>query len=203
MNVGELRTLFQATLNNDECTDALADTFIAQGVRRTERKLRTPMQKFLYEYTVPADFTYLTLPYDYLTLDWLKVNGEPVYRFAPQLGGTLEGLTETTYGSRRFWVENEKMYFSPTLVEDDAVKLNYYQTFDQGDEDGDTTHITSVIPDLILYQALVPAAIYFLDDRLATFQNEADTILSEVALQADLDELSGGAVISNPYEGII
>ena len=103
MNVGELRELFKATLNNDECTDPLADMFIAQGVRRVERLLRTVMQKSLIVATINETYDgSMLVPFEYVALDWIKVNGKPCYRFAPQLGGTIADLTETSTGSRRF-----------------------------------------------------------------------------------------------------
>ncbi len=204
MNIGEMRMLFIATLNNDECTDTLADMFISQGIRRVERILRTPMQKDLAEFTIPEDFDgSFTLPYDYLGLDWIKVNGVSVQRTSPTLASRMPTSGEGTDGYRRFWVENENVYFSPTLTPGDVIKFNYYRELDRGDEDLDNVEYSEVVPDLILYSSLIFAGVYFLDDRKSEFKELFMTLLAEVQTQADLDELSGGAFISNPYEGYI
>lgn len=42
MNKGEIRAHFKALLNRSDITDALADTFIDQGITRIQRSLRVP-----------------------------------------------------------------------------------------------------------------------------------------------------------------
>ena len=51
MNKGNLRSHFKAVLNRSDITDALADTFIDQGIARIQRSLRIPSMEKKHTYT--------------------------------------------------------------------------------------------------------------------------------------------------------
>jgi hypothetical protein len=202
MLVGELRTHFKDILNRDDCTDTLADTFLSQGLTRLERVLRTNFQKYLIEITVGADDTYpgyFLIPIDYLAADFVKVNGYSYSRISPNRGEELCESGDKTRG--RFYIEDGKINFRPTLSDGDILKFSFYRELAEVEAEDGYSEVTAIIPDLVMYSALVFAGVFFLDERLETFRQMYGDLLSEVQLQSDLDDLSGGVVISNPYEG--
>lgn len=199
MNYGELRVQFMELLNRQDCSTSLADIFISMGVRRTERILRTPFQRRLITLTIGSDYTgNLTIPTDYLGLDWLKVNGRGIPRVSPN-----SDEKEIAHGHTPvFFIQNEKFLFRPELKTGDVVKINYYRETFIFEEDSDITPATIIIPDLVIYAALVFAADHFVDERRADFKEMFTSLHQEVQAQADLDAFSGGMVIQNPYEGM-
>ena len=66
MNYGQIRTHFKALLNRSDITDALADTFIEQGIARIQRSLRIPSMEKQHNYTFSTQTTKVTLPSDFL-----------------------------------------------------------------------------------------------------------------------------------------
>jgi hypothetical protein len=204
MNKGELRNTFLTTLNRDDCTDDLADLFISQGLGRVERRLRSPMQKTTVTITVGDDWPgYTTIPNDFLSMDYIKVNGVTLGRRTPTRVTECDERGPNAFGWSDYYVEDAKIKFLPSIAEGDIIEVRYYSTFDRGDADTDVTTASVIIPDVVMYAALIPAGVYFSDERLAEFKTMYGELLIEVIEQVALDEMSGGVTISNPYEGIV
>lgn len=192
MNYGELRSHFQDVLNRSDCSDQQADTFISMGIRRTERLLRTPLQKTTYEVTVDGTWPgYLAVPADFLSISYLQVNGVSVPRIT---AGQPDG---------GYLIENARFYFKPDVTEGDVIKIIYYNEFAQGVGDAAITTYSAVIPDVIVYAALVFACDTFVDERKMTFEGTLGQIVQEVQAFADLDEMSGGLAMAPQGEGLI
>ena len=66
MNLGSIRTHFKALLNRSDVTDALADTFIDQGITRIQRSLRVPSMEKKHTYNFSSEVSYVALPSDFL-----------------------------------------------------------------------------------------------------------------------------------------
>ena len=197
MNYGELKTYFRELLNRSDCTDSQVDTFLSLGIRRTERVLRTTLQKLAYSYTVDLEYPgYIAVPLDYLGVHSMKVNGIAVHRIsdvtAPIAG---QGVAEN------YFLENGKFYFRPTVNSGDVIDLIYYSEFSEASTDTTTNAITLSIPDVIIYSALVFASDYFMDVRKQDFGATLAILVSEVQGFSDQDQLTGMAV-ANPYAGV-
>lgn len=199
MTRGELLRNFRELLNRNDLTDELADLFISDGIRRVERVLRTQFQRKVIQSTIPADFVgYIDIPSDYIGIYWIKVNGIRLSREA-DAQDEIDYLPGQT---RSFYMEGDRFYFVPSLKQDDIVRIEYYATINNGFGDDDTTQASAIIPDLVRYAALIFAAIYYVDERLPTYQSIFRELRDEVQLQNDLDAFAGGVAIRNPYEGI-
>lgn len=192
MNYGELRAHFQDVLNRSDCTDAQADTFISMGIRRTERLLRTPIQKTTLEVTVDETWPgWLTIPADYLSVSYVQVNDVSVPRIT---SGQPDG---------GYLIENARFNFKPDVTEGDVIKIVYYNEFPQGVGDNAITTYSAVLPDVIVYAALLFACDTFVDERKATFERTLAAIVDEVQTFADIDEMSGGLAMAPQGEGLI
>lgn len=200
MNRLQLRTLFLDTLNRDDCTPALADQFMGLGLRRVERILRVPFQKNTVETLVDDDWPgFALVPNDYLAMIWLKVNGRTIARTSGT-GGSRDAL----YGDPSvFFLEREKISFRPLLKTGDVISIHYYREAEEPMADNEANELTSVVPDLVTYASLVFAAVHFSDERHDQFKGLYGELLGEVQSMSDADEMSGGLVIRNPYEGIV
>jgi hypothetical protein len=191
MNYGELRAHFLDVLNRTDCTLAQANTFISMGLRRTERLLRTPIQKTVLELTVDDTWNgFLMIPSDYIGFYSISVNGVPVPRIVPSQLGMMNG----------FIVEHARFTFQPDLKPGDELKLIYYNEFTQAPPDDSIVDYSLVLPDLITYAALVFACDTFVDERKATFEGTLTALVQEVQTMSDQEEMSGGGAIT-PYGG--
>lgn len=192
MNYGELRTHFLDVLNRNDCTPAQADTFISMGLRRTERLLRTPIQKATLDLTVDEDWTgFLMIPTDYIGLFSVSVNDVPIPRIAETQKADMNG----------FLMNGGRFTFYPDLREGDEIRIVYYNEFFRTPGDAVTTDYSLVFTDVVTYASLVFACDTFVDERKATFENTLTALIQEVQAMADLDEMSGGGLAITPLGG--
>lgn len=199
MDYQTLRATFQGILNRTDCTDTQADQFIGMGLRRAERVIRTPLQRRYINVVKTPEISFLSLPSDYLTMESVFVNGQVLRR-----ASTTETIKPGDYSlPTTWWLEGRFLYFAGDLKDGDEVSFSYFGEFLEPTDDTGSTGYTETIPDLIIYAALIYAADFFLDVRMAAFENFYRTLRDEVQLMADQEATSGGyMVMSHPYEGI-
>lgn len=192
MNYGELRTYFYDLLNRNDCTDALADTFISLGLRRIERVLRTPMQRTTVTTIIPSDFDgNLLIPSDYIGLYNISVNGVGVGRITKAQVDFVNGFT----------VDKNAFVFSPELTVGDTVEVDYYTEFNASVSDTTETAYSLIISDVVVYSALFFASDYFVDPRRDQYAATFKALAMEVQDMADNAEIMGGGMVITPYGG--
>lgn len=193
MNYGELRTFFQGILNRDDCDDNLADQFIALGLRRTERSLRTPMQRFIETTVIDGTFDgTLGIPTNFLGLYEVRLNGVTLRRVINNQQALFNG----------FYIEGVYFKFTEnTVSEGDTVEIDYYVEFDPTVLDGDITNYSLIIGDVIIYAALGYAASYFVDSRKGEFDGTFIGLVQETQMMADMDAMNGTGMAITPYGG--
>lgn len=184
MDYGTFRSHFKELLNRDDCTDALADTFIAQGFRRATRVLRIPTFRVSASFTVDDTFdTEWPYPTDFIGVYSVTVNGGRVPRTVLGQEATQAGFRTTETG----------IEFEPALDEEMEVSIVYYSLSDGVTDDTDVP-VYEQIEDVILYASLVFAASYFIDTRKAEFESDFTTLFTEVQRDSDVDALTLSAV---------
>jgi len=185
----ELRAQFKDILNRSDCSEDQADTFLDFGLRRSERVLRTPLQKQLLDYIIPEGYVdYITVPAGYLGLEWMRINGCSPRRLSP-LNTCDDG----------FWFEKGQIHFRPAIVAEDVIRMSYYaETSLDANDDEEVSPTSLSIPDVIIYAALVFAADTFVDERKQSWKDTLKELIAEVQDMSDRDSLVQG-VISNPY----
>jgi len=193
MDFGSLRTLFLEALNRNDCTNEQADRFIEMGLRRTERLLRTPLQKAVISYTIDNTYTgELPVPTDYLGIHLITVNGDVLPRISRTQKSDFSG----------WYIEDADFVMNSDISEGDIVKIIYFNEWAFPPvADGDITEYTLVLPDVIIYAALVFACSRFIDVRKQEFQNDLSALVQEVQMMADMDEFGGTGMQVTPQGG--
>ena len=185
MNYGELRTQFKDVLDRSDCTDAQADTFINMGLRRTERLLRTPIQKTTTTITVDGAWPgFFMIPTDYLGIFSVAVDDIPCPRITSSQLDKTEG----------FLMEDNRFTFLPDLAEGQVLRITYYNEFLRTPGDEVTTDYSLVLTDVITYAALVFACDTFVDERKRSFEGTLQDLIRETQMMSDIDEMAGGGM---------
>lgn len=195
MNYGQIRTQFKSILNRSDCTDALADTFISQGLARSQRILRTPAQEKIAQTTVTTGFTNLAVPNDLIEIVSIDADGRNV-QFVPTKR-FLE-LEFTMPGKPLYWTRiNNQLRLKPTPPADTVMTVYYYGEFPEFTNDSTETVLSVIAPDLIIYGGLSYAADYFIDERKDAFEQRWQQSVAE--LQDQAANVEGGAQIYPAY----
>ena len=189
MNKGNLRTHFKAVLNRSDITDALADTFIAQGIARIQRSLRVPSMETQNTYNFSAQTTKVTLPSNFLEAIDVYYGNRALTRLP--MRDIQEHLKGGEAGSPYYFVREGSSLLLYPQPSSGSLVLNYYASFDEMATDSAESLLAQIAPDLIIYAALTYASDYYLDERSATFDNKYMTFMSELQEQANDQELTG------------
>jgi hypothetical protein len=196
MNYGQIRTQFKAILNRSDCTDALADTFISQGIARSQRVLRIPANEKSLATTVGPTFTGVAVPNDLIEVitfdcDGKKVNYLPVQRW-------LE-LDQDAAGTPEYWTRiGTNFKFKPLPTQGKILTLYYYGDFAAFTSDSTETALSVLAPDLIIYGGLGFAADYFLDERKDIFEQRY--MMSAQELQEQAYNTDGAGSVQPAYD---
>jgi hypothetical protein len=192
MNYSELRSFFLDLLNRDDCDDQKADLFISLGLRRVERLLRTPLQKYTHHY-LGSDLQdgAFQVPSNYIGIVELRVDGMPVPRITASQAMSKDG----------YEFREGQFIFNFTVGPDSDISLEYYTEFDKTVSDMAYSTYSVVISDLVVYSALVFAADLFMDVRRDSFQNTLTGLVTEVQQMSDAEAFSGGGMSLTPYGG--
>jgi len=192
MNYGDLRTHFQNHLDRDDCSAALADSFIGLGLRRIQRVLRTDLQRNSSEITVDASWPeYFAYPSDALVIYQVEVDNVPLQRIT-------KGQTDDYTG---FYIDDFQIKFSTQPRAGMKVKVTYYQGFNTALGDTDTANYIDSMFDASIYAALTFAADYFVDTRQSGWESTMAGIVQEIQMERDIAEMSGGDLVITPYGG--
>lgn len=196
MNYGELKTHFKDLLNRSDVTDALAGTFIDQGIGRIQRQLRSPMSERTLEYNISSQTSSVTLPADFLELISLYHSNTELTRITMN---RYRELTDYTYAGnpQYFSRQGEKVFLFPEPSSGTLV-MYYHGEFTKMTTNTDENIIAKVAPDLVIYAALTYASDWFLDERAELFENKFNQFMLEVQEQANDQELNGSLQVINP-----
>ena len=200
MTYGEIRETFLTILNRTDCTDAMADDFLEQGMARSQRMLKLPPQESVDTITVGDDFTGLDMPNDALRIINIY-NDDGTNNIVLTRISLADYLAKAiTTDMPKWWTRNRsQILVNPTPSAGTVLKILYYAEFNSFTDDDDETALSQIAPDLFIYGGLCYAADKYLDERKNAFEQRYQQIIAELQNQADEDELSGGAVISNAY----
>ena len=189
MNKGELRTHFKELLNRSDCSDALADTFINQGITRIERNLRIPPMEKSYSYTISLTTDEVLIPSDFLEAINMYYENTSVNRVS--MNRFLDVSVGDETGTPKYFTrQGTKFRIYPYPTSGNLI-LNYYASFPVMTSDTDENDLALIASDLIAYGALSFAADYFLDERGQLFEGRFTQLANELQGQADDAESSG------------
>lgn len=199
MNYGQMRTQFKAILNRSDCSDALADTFITQGLLRSQRLLRIPANEKQSLETVAGGFTGHTLPSDVMEITSVIVD-DRVVAYRPFKVWT--DYPEAANGIPEVWTRDLGVIrFKPVPSVGARIVVNYYGSFEPFNSDTTTTKLSVLAPDLVVYGGLVYASDYFLDERKAAFEDRYTSIAAELQAQGYDNDSPGQVGAAYDLEG--
>ena len=200
MNYGQVRTHFKALLNRSDITDALADTFLEQGIARIQRSLRIPAMESQHKYTFSTLTSKVTLPADFLeAIDVYFLNVALTRLPMREIQGLLSSA-ET--GSPVYFAREGSEFLMFPRPSSGTLVMNYYSIFSELSADSDTNVLSDIAPDLIIYAALTYASDYFLDDRAEIWNAKFFTFIDEIQTQAVEQELTGTLQVMRPAYSI-
>lgn len=208
MNYAAIRNQFLQILNRSDCTTALADDFIEQGIQRSQRLLSLTSQERIDNVAVGAVFTGIDIPSDFIrpVAVYMQDQGDGSDRKLRRVSLAQFLETPATGGRPLVWVKDGvQIKVRPAPAQGDTLKLLYQGEFETFTDDSTETTLSAISPQLFIYGGLVFAAPFFLDDRAQQFEVIYQNTVAELQAQSDMEELSGGAVIqpaySFPYDG--
>jgi len=187
MNKAGIRTQVLALLNRNDCTNAIADTFIDQAVARIQRTLRVPaMEKqsiLTVNDTAPES---VVLPEDFLNIKYFYTDwGMMEYRDFATFLKIPQSVGYPYYYTR---VQGE-LKMKPTPPEGTVITMVYYGEIPDLIVDTDSNFLTIIAPDLLIYGALTFAADFFVDERKQIFEERFGAIYGEVEEQSRLVDM--------------
>lgn len=194
MNLGEFRTLFLGRLNRDDCTNALADGFITEGITRIQREVRAPIMERTHDVIVgsggAAEFT---LPTNYLEGFEVLVDNVPLAR------RSYRQFLRETYSYPAIYARyGATIYVSGNVGEGATFRLLYFGAFDPLPTDGDTNTLLETSPDLLLYASLSAAGDHFQHEKVAEWEARYVATRESLQMQAIEDEMRGGPQAVSP-----
>jgi hypothetical protein len=197
---GEVKAEFSALLNRRDCTAAQTTTFVQNAIRRAQRVVRIPAMEKGVELTVDGSYEGFPIPDDYLEIIRLTRESDGKELDLRDFT-TVITLAEDTGIPRTFARRGSVFLMGPAPAEDAVFRLDYFGEVDEVSDDADENIFTILVPDLIVYGALVYAAKHFNDKRLPLMEQTYQQIIEELETQRYRDELAGGAVMtnSNPF----
>jgi hypothetical protein len=189
MNKGEIRAHFKALLNRSDITDALADTFIDQGITRIQRSLRVPSMEKKHTYTFTSSASQVNLPADFLEAIDVYFADQALSRIPMREMSALKAGNEV--GTPRHFAREQGVLLLYPYPSSGSLSLNYYASFTDMTSDSDENVLAAIAADLITYGALTYASDYYLDERAPIFAQKYQEFMTELQEQANDAETSG------------
>ena len=196
MNKGALRTHFKALLNRSDCLNALADTFIDQGISRIQRVLRIPSMEAIQTYAISSQTGSIALPATALEVIDIYHNNSALTRVPlhEMLAMKATGQAGT---SLHFTQQGTTILLFPEPPSG-TVHVSYYGPFAAMTADSDENALAATSADLIMYAALSYAGDYFLDERGPIFEQKYGQFLAEEQEQANEAAQAGSIQVMRP-----
>ena len=198
---------FQGILNRQDCSDALARTYLNQGIRRIQREARWPsMERYITietEGTEPS-ITSFMIPDDFLQpIDVFHLPGK-------EWGEQMKALPKKPYRTlltispqnspsayARFM---NAMFIRGSCPDTDSLVMHYYAQFSAFASDDGENELSTSAPDLAVYAGLVYAGKRFQIDEANTWEGIYQEIKNEMdGLSIDTDAEGGPQEVQMAY----
>ncbi len=169
---------------------ALQTTFIM----RIQRELRCPAMEESVQVTISAPYSGLLIPNDFLELI-------DIYPLNTYLKLTKTDITKALVKAQVngnpdvYCRQGAKWVLGPAPNIGDVIQIDYYAGLPALVNPTDTNVISLMAWDIIVYAALVQAAIYYKDMRKDDWEEQYQTILNDLQDQSDEDDENGAAVV--------
>lgn len=195
MNKQEVRSLIKGLINRTDCTDSLANQYIALAEKNIQRGLRLPFMEKGIRLTGDASGSEAyEIPNDYIELVNIAADHGLLTRVSlDQL------LRHPKTGEPKYFARDRGYWrFRPFINESNPVVVTYYAELPSLVADNDATVLSEIAPDLLAYTTASLLCDYFVDDRKANFTQMAQEAFAALQQQFYDQEISGGETIMQP-----
>jgi hypothetical protein len=207
VNLSDIQAQLTALMNRRDFTanTALQLTFINQGIQRIQRELRCPAMEKTITVTIGSSYSALagiTIPSDLLELQYilpLSANVSDDDKLTKCDIGVATRGSQVTGIPAQYCRDVSSWILAPSPVANDQIKIVYWAELPPLVNSTDTNVISIIAWDLIVYAALVQAAVYFKDSRKDDFEEQYGMILGDLQNQSDEDDENSGAVVQPAY----
>jgi len=192
--LGDLKTQIVDFIDRTDLSDTLVKTAIDTTIRRIHRQLRLPNMERLATSTLSSGETKIPIPSDLLEVSLMSINGNPIDR------KSLNYLTTQPDAKgipTMFAREAGGFRYYPTPDQDIDISMVYYEEYPPLVDDTDSNELTEIMPDALLFGALVYLGEYLADARVPQWDERFRTIVLSVQEQADQSEYSGSILTIN------
>jgi hypothetical protein len=201
MNLSQLQGQFTALMNRRDFTanTSLQQTFINQAIMRIQRELRVPAMEKSVNVTISAPYTGLVIPSDMIELiDIIPAASNEKLRKC-DISRALS-LAQSTGTPEEYCRQGGVWVLGPSPVAADVIRIDYYAELPALVNSTDTNVIAIIAWDLIVYAALVQAAVYYKDARKDEFETQYQIIKGDLQDQADEDEQNSASEVMPCYQ---
>lgn len=182
---------------------SLQTTFINQGIMRIQRELRCPAMEKSAIVTITAPYVGLVIPNDLLELQTLiPITADPddVDKLVKTDIGTATRYASITQTPPKVYCRQGGVWvLGPSPNIGDQIRIDYWAELPALVNPTDTNIISVIAWDLIVYAALVQAAIYFKDSRKDDWEAQYGMILADTQDQSDQDDENSASVVQPCY----
>lgn len=204
---GECVAQLKGLLRRSDCSDALALTFLGQGMSRIQRLLRVPsMERVSFTNADTAPIQSFEVPTDLLQIIDILANNLPLEKLAYRVMLTrafpgVPGASGWCVGQPASYARiGSSISMLPVLATGGQVMVLYYGTFEDLATDASTNSATIGFPDLCVYAGLAFAGDYFRHDSTDAWEGRFQTLLTETQDQAtQLDATGGSEAVQSAY----
>lgn len=196
--LGELRTRVKGHLRRQDCTDAQADEFLRNAIRRSQRVLRVPaLERFLLHdvgvtdgQPIPGfeqtDVYVVDVPGDFLEIINFRVNDKHIRRVGlREFGLQYRAQVEPAIFAR----EQNTWLIAKGPAQADQVNILYYADVSAFVDDNDENEISAFAPDLLMWGACAIGGDFFRIDHRVEWEAKYQAELEAIQAQARAQEM--------------
>jgi hypothetical protein len=194
---------FEVILNRDDCSDAQAEEFMAQGIQRIQRDCRLPSMERAQVVNIGASGSSMILvPQDLVQLiDIIWQGPRTAYPVALKKLPYRDLLRRPALATPQYYGRLQGQYWlSGTAASGDTLQLIYYGNFSDWTTADSDNELSASTPDLGVYAALSYAGDHFECSLAAQWEARFQAIKAEVIqMSIDLDAEGGEQTMQPIY----
>jgi hypothetical protein len=205
MNKLGIRNQIKGLLARNDTTDSIIDNFIDMAVAKIQRTLRVPaMEKMLITTAAAEEPQILVLPNDFLRLKHLYLsNASRNWPIEYKDVTSFMQMPDAPGNTPKYYTRVQgTLLLKPAPAAGTQITMVYYGEIPDLVADTDSSWLSDIAPDLLIYTALAFAADYYIDDRKEAFSSVAEQAFRELLDQAyEIEMAQEGLVVSTSYAG--
>lgn len=193
MNLGEVKENLGDLMARSDYTEAKKNLHVDRAIRRIQRVANLPNMEKVVKIPITSSGPVIPIPSDYMSMVHF-LNGKYAYEKVDyeRLIDLDHGYL-THQGGFHYYSRIRDTWILAPAFEGDVITLVYHAAWPVMTSDTDTNSILEQAPELVIYAAAQYAAIYFIDQRAQSFENEYLKLAEDLKLQQWNMEISSSS----------